>query len=109
VAAAARWRRPAWQGRRQLCGSKILAVAAAHLEMRRQCDGGGGNNGALAVAAWRVLIIVLILTMMMMIDYILFLCCGGGGKGEGGGERAGCMCCWRLSRWTAMTIAMVIV
>jgi hypothetical protein len=30
-------------------------------------------------------------------------------RGEGGGERAGHMCCWRLLGWTAMTIAMVTV
>jgi hypothetical protein len=31
------------------------------------------------------------------------------GEGRRGGERAGCMCRWRLLRWTVMTIPMVIV
>ena len=98
VAAGAQWWLPAWQGRWQLGGSAILAVAAARLEMRRQRGGGGGNNGALAAAAWRMLIIILIVTMTMIID-----------RGEGkGGERAGCMRCWQSLRWMVMTIAMVI-
>ncbi len=74
----ARWRQPAWGQRRQLGRSAILAVAAAHLEMRRQRGGGSGNNGALEAAAWCMLIIILILTMTMIID-------GGGGKGGGEG------------------------
>ncbi len=67
--AAAQWQRPAWQQRQQLCGSAILAVAAARLEMGWQRGGGSGNNGALAAAAWRMLIIILIVMMTMMIDY----------------------------------------
>ncbi len=67
--AAAQWQRPAWQRRRQLGRSAILAVAAAHLEVRRQRGGGGGNNGVFAAAAWRMLTIILIVTMMTMIDY----------------------------------------
>ncbi len=69
VAAAARWRRPAWRQRRQLGGSAILAVAAARLEMRQQRGDGVGSNGALAAATWRMLIIILIVTMVMMIDH----------------------------------------
>ncbi len=44
VAAAAWWWRPAWQRRRQLGRSAILAVAAAHLEVRQQQHGVGGDN-----------------------------------------------------------------
>ncbi len=65
VAAAAWQRRPAWRRRRQLGGSAILAVAAAHFEMRWQCGGGS----MLVAAVWRVLITILIVTMTMMIDY----------------------------------------
>ncbi len=78
AAAGAWWQWPAWRRRWQLGGSAILAVAAAHLEMRRQRGGGGGNNDALAAAAWCMLIIILIITMLMIID-------GGGGKGGGEG------------------------
>ncbi len=47
VAAAAAWRQwPAWQWRRQLGGSAILAVAAARVEVQQQRGGGDGNNGA---------------------------------------------------------------
>ncbi len=95
----AQWQWPAWQRRRKLGRSVILAVAAAHLEMWRQCGGGGGNNSALEAVAWRMLMIILIITMTMIIDE-------GGGKG---GERAGCMRCWQSLQWTAMTIVMVIV
>ncbi len=62
-------RRPAWQRRRQLGGSAILAVAAVRLEMRWQHSGGSINSGALVAAAWHMLIIILILTMTMMTDY----------------------------------------
>jgi hypothetical protein len=40
----------------------ILAIAAARLEMQRQCGSGGSNNGALEAAAWRMLIIILIIS-----------------------------------------------
>jgi hypothetical protein len=47
VAAAQRWW-PAWQRRRQLGRSAILAVAAARLEVRRQrgnkCNGHDDDN-----------------------------------------------------------------
>ncbi len=70
MAAAAAWRqRPAWQRRWQLGRSAILAVAAAHLEMRQQRGGGGSNNGVFVAAVWSVLIRILTITMMMMIDY----------------------------------------
>ena len=74
AAAGAQWRWPAWWQRQKLGRSVILAVAAAHLEMRWHRGGGGGNNGALEAAAWRMLIIILIITMTMIID-------GRGGKG----------------------------
>ncbi len=96
---AARWQWPAWRWRRQLGQSAISAIAAARSEMRQQHGGGGSNNGVLAVAAWRMLIIILIITMTMIIE-------GGGGKE---GERAGCKHRQQSLRWTAMTIAMVIV
>jgi hypothetical protein len=74
VVAAAAWQPwSAWQRRRQLGRSAILAVAGAHLEMRRRHGGGGSNNSVLAAAVWRVLKINLIVTMTMMIDYCLFL------------------------------------
>ncbi len=69
AAAAARQRRPAWRQRRQLGRSAILAVAAAHLEVRWQRGSGGDNNAALAAAVWRMLIIIAMVTMMTMIDY----------------------------------------
>ncbi len=76
AAVAAWWRWSAWQQRRQLGRSAILAVPGAHLEMRQQRGGGGSNNGVLAVAVWHMLIIILIVTMTMIID-------------EGGGKRGG--------------------
>ncbi len=66
---AARRRQPAWRQRRQLGGSAILAVAAAHLEVRWQRGGRGGNNAVLAAAAWRMLTIIAMVTMMTIIDY----------------------------------------
>ncbi len=66
---AARRQWPAWRQRGQLGRSAILAVAAVHLEVQRQCGGGSGNNVALAGAAWRMLTIILMVTMMTMIDY----------------------------------------
>ncbi len=58
-----------WQPRWQLGGSAILAVAAAHLEVRWQHGGGGSINVALAAAAWHMLTIIAMITKTTMIDY----------------------------------------
>ncbi len=67
--------------RQQLGGSVILAVAAGHLEVRRQHGGGSSNSKALVAAAWHLLTIIAMVMMTMIIDYSLFLCCGRGGRG----------------------------
>jgi hypothetical protein len=68
VAAAAWWRQPAWQWRRQLGRNTISAAAAAHLEVQWQHGGNGGVNVALAAAVWRMLMMISMVTMTMMID-----------------------------------------